>query len=282
MPTTLIGIIIGISIMVGAIISVANYDIEKFQKLTTAQLYLNLPSFLIVIGGTLAATLIAHPFSHLMRGFKAFFVVFVRKELDFVKVIEDICDFSTMYSQKGILGLEEKLKTYTSEDLLRDGINMIINGYKPEEVLQFIEHSIHRRYDQEMIDYYVFRTMARTSPAFGMVGTLVGLIFMLQKLGENPKLLGPFLAVALITTFYGLILANLVFGPMGNKLLHHAELNMRIGRMIYDGICFILQKQHPVFIKDQLAAYVPPSQRNKLFKKKTEVPLPEVSKKSTK
>ena len=270
MPTTLLGIIIGISIMVGAIISVANYDVEKFQNLTTSQLYLNLPSFLIVIGGTLAATLIAHPFSHLIRGFKAFFIVFVRKELDFVKVVEDICEFSREYTQKGIPGLEEKMKTYTSEDMLKDGITMIINGYKPEEVLQFLEHSIQRRYDQELIDYYVFRTMAKTAPAFGMVGTLVGLIFMLQKLGGDPKNLGPFLAVALITTFYGLILANLVFGPMGNKLLHHAELNMRIGRMIYDGVSFILQKQHPVFIKDQLAAYVPPHQRKRLFKEKVE------------
>jgi chemotaxis protein MotA len=271
MPTTLLGIIIGISIMVGAIIGVANYDVEKFQNLTTSQLYLNLPSFLIVIGGTLAATLIAHPFSHLIRGFKAFFIVFVRKELDFVRVVEDICEFSTEYTQKGIPGLEEKMKTYTSEDMLKDGITMIINGYKPEEVLQFLEHSIHRRYDQELIDYYVFRTMAKTAPAFGMVGTLVGLIFMLQKLGDDPKKLGPFLAVALITTFYGLILANLVFGPMGNKLLHHAELNMRIGRMIYDGVSFILQKQHPVFIKDQLAAYVPPHQRKRLFKEKVEI-----------
>ncbi|MCX7940753.1 MAG: MotA/TolQ/ExbB proton channel family protein [Endomicrobia bacterium] len=267
MPTTLLGIVIGIGIMIGAIIGVANYDVAKFEKLTTYQLYLNLPSFLIVIGGTLAATLIAHPFSHLVRGFKAFFIVFIRKELDFIAIIEDICGFSVEYSQKGVPGLEEKIKTYTSEDLLKDSINMIINGYKPEEILQFLEHSINRRYDQEMIDYYVFRTMSRTAPAFGMVGTLVGLIFMLQKLGDNPKLLGPFLAVALITTFYGLILANLVFGPMGNKLLHHAELNMRIGRMIYDGVNFILQKQHPVFIKDQLAAYVPPHQRNRLFKK---------------
>lgn len=267
MPTTLIGIIIGIGIMVGAIIGVANYDIEKFQKLTTIELYVSIPSFLIVFGGTLAATLIAHPFSHLIRGFKAFFIVFIRKELDLVAIIEDICSFAVEYSQKGIPGLEEKLKKYKSEDLLKDGIGMIVNGYKPEEVLQFLEHSISRRYDQEMIDYYVFRTMARTAPAFGMVGTLVGLIFMLQKLGDNPKLLGPFLAVALITTFYGLILANLVFNPMGNKVLHHAELNLRIGRMIYDGITFILQKQHPVFIKDQLAAYVPPQKRVKLFRK---------------
>ena len=108
MPTTLIGIIIGISIMIGAIIGVANYNVEKFKDLTISQLYLNLPSFLIVIGGTLAATLIAHPFSHLVRGFKAFFIVFIRKELDFVKVVEDICEFAVEYTQKGIPGLEEK------------------------------------------------------------------------------------------------------------------------------------------------------------------------------
>lgn len=266
MPTTLLGVLGGVGIMVWAIIGVAKMDPTQFERLTLTGLYINVPSFLIVIGGTLASTLIAHPISHLFRGFKAFFIVFIRKEIGFVKIIEDICEFTVAYTQKGVAGLEEKIKTYKNDDLLKDGINMTINGYKQEEIVQFLDLSIQRKYDRDMIDYYVFRTMARMAPAFGMTGTIVGLIFMLQKLGDNPKLLGPFLAVALVTTFYGLILANLVFGPMGNKLQHHAEFNMRVGRMVADGIIYILKKQHPVYIKDQLSAYLPPAQRRKLLK----------------
>ncbi|MEW6557011.1 MAG: MotA/TolQ/ExbB proton channel family protein [Elusimicrobiota bacterium] len=270
MPTTIFGIIIGVGLMVWSIIGVSTQDPSKIKSV--GDMYINLPSFLLVMGGTIAATLVAHPMSHLVRGFIAFFVVFTRREFNFIKVIDEICEFSQINIQKSIPGLEEKLKTYKSENLIRDGINMAINGYKPEEIMQFLELSVQRRYDREMIDYYVFRTMGRTAPAFGMVGTLVGLIFMLRIMSESPDKIGPFLALALITTFYGLILAHLIFNPMGNKVQHQAELNFRIGKMEIEGVMYILKKQHPIYIRDQLSGYVPPRQREKLLKLKEEKP----------
>lgn len=264
MPTTILGIITGLAIMIFAIIQVSQQDPSRVVTLT--DMYLNLPAFLIVVGGTLAATLIAHPFSHLVRGFTAFFIVFKRREFDFIQRIEEICSFSEAYIQKGVPGIEEKLKNYNSENLLKDAMTMIVNGYQFEEIKEYIQTSIQRRYDREMIDYYVFRTMARAAPAFGMVGTLVGLIFMLRVMSESPERMGPFLAVALVTTFYGLLLAHLIFAPMGNKLLHQAELNLRIGTMECAGIEYILKKQHPVYIKDHLSSYVPPRQRKRLLK----------------
>ncbi len=260
------GIFLGIAIMVFAIIRVTQQDPTAAKSI--ADIYLNLPAFLIVAGGTLSSTLIAHPISHLFRGIKAFFVVFIRSEYNFVKTINDICSFALVYTKEGIPGLEEKLNRYKHRDMISDGIKMFVNGYKSEEIKEFLETSTSRRYDTEMIDYYVFRTMARYAPAFGMVGTLVGLIFMLTIMGEDPSKIGPFLAVALITTFYGLILANLIFGPMGNKLQHQAELNFRIGKMEMEGIMYVLMKQHPIYIKDELSGYVPPKQREKLFKEK--------------
>ncbi|MFH1416429.1 MAG: MotA/TolQ/ExbB proton channel family protein [Elusimicrobiota bacterium] len=270
MPTTIFGILLGMTIMVYAIIKVTQQDPSAVNSVI--DIYLNLPAFLIVAGGILSATLIAHPLSHLFRGIKAFFIVFTRPEFNFVNIIESICEFSQSYTQQGIPGIEEKLKSYKKQNLITDGMNMLINGYNLEEIKEFLETSTTRKYDTEMIDYYVFRTMARSAPAFGMVGTLVGLIFMLTIMGDDPSKIGPFLAVALVTTFYGLIMANLIFSPMGNKLQHHAELNFRINRMEIEGIMFILKKQHPLYIKDELSGYLPPKQRKKLFKEKKAKP----------
>jgi chemotaxis protein MotA len=264
MTTTIIGILVGISVMVIAIIEVTTQGTAKVMGVS--DMYLSIPAFLIVMGGTIAATLVAHPFSHLVRGFYAFFVVFIRKEFDFVDTIEEICDASAKYTKDGLKGLEEKLKTYKADDLLKDGLTMLVNGYKTEEVYEYLETNIQRKYDREMVDFYVFRTMGKTAPAFGMVGTLVGLIFMMRVLSESPEKMGAFLSVALVATFYGVIFANLFFNPMSNKLLVHAEQNFRIGRMQIEGIMYILKKQHPIYIKDKLSVYMPPRQRKQLFK----------------
>lgn len=262
--TTFLGIILGLGLMAYAIFEVSQS--KPGASTSTLSLYLSLAAFFLVGGGTLASTLIAHPFSHLMRGLRAFGLVFTRRSVSFVKAVEEICEFSEVHIQKGITGLEEKLKQYKSRDLVTDGIAMIVNGYTLEEVASFLETSLQRRYDREMIDVYVFKTMARAAPAFGMVGTLVGLIYMLRVMGDAPDKVGPFLALALVATFYGLVLAHLVFYPMGNKILHHAELNLRIGRMQIEGVSYIHKKLHPIYIKDQLSAYVPPTDRGALFK----------------
>jgi len=86
-------------------------------------------------------------------------------------------------------------------------------------------------------------------------------------MGGDPTKIGPFLSVALVATFYGLVLAWIFFNPMGNKLQHQAELNLRVGKMQIDGINYIINKSHTIFIKDQLAYFLPPTARAKLFKK---------------
>jgi len=269
MPTTLLGIICGIGLMVYAIIETAARSATTLttKGISLADLYLNVPAFLLVFGGTISSTLIAHHLSHMIRALRAFFAVFVHGEFNFIKAIEDICGFSQIYTTQGVKGLEEKIKAYKEESILKDGITMLVNGYKPEEIKRSLIVSMQRRYDRENLDYYVFRTMGRTAPAFGMVGTLVGMIFMLRNMGGDPTKIGPFLSVALVATFYGLVLAWLVFNPMGNKLQHQAELNLRVGKMQIDGITYILNKEHTIYIKDQLAYFLPPTARPKLFKK---------------
>ena len=159
MPTTIFGIIVGIVVMVLAIVEVTQQNAAKVMGVQ--EMYLSIPAFLIVMGGTISSTLIAHPISHLMRGFYAFFIVFVRKEYDFIEAIEEICDATIKYTKNGLAGIEEKLKTYKNDDLLKDGMTMLVNGYKPEEVYDYLDTNIQRKYDREMIDFYVFRTMGK-------------------------------------------------------------------------------------------------------------------------
>ncbi|MFA5858459.1 MAG: MotA/TolQ/ExbB proton channel family protein [Elusimicrobiota bacterium] len=265
MPTTILGIALGLFLMVLAIITTANQDPTAHRSVYS--LYLDLSAFFIVVGGTIAATLIAHPFSHIIRGMNAFFTLFFRQEFDNLKIVEEICEFANIYAQTGIKGLEGRIKTYKDENMLNDGMKMILDGYQKDEIKKALEINVTRRYDREMIDYYVFRTMGRSAPAFGMVGTLIGLIFMLRSLGDSPEKMGPFIATALVATLYGLILANVIFIPMGNKIEHHAEINLRIGNLQIQGVMYIIEKRHPIFIRDQLSHFMSPLQRKKLYAK---------------
>jgi chemotaxis protein MotA len=265
--TTFLGIILGISAVIYAIIDTSSQQVRTITSYK--EIYINMPAFFLVFGGTLAATLIAHPIQHLGHGFQGFMKMFFKKPFNFSERIDEICEFSDAYNKRGVAGLEEKFNAYEKDNLFKKGIQMVINGYSAEDVMDFMDISTSRLYDREMIDHYVFRTMGKTAPAFGMVGTLVGLIFMMNVMGKDPSKIGPFLAIALVATFYGLIFTNLFFNPMGNKMLHVAELNLRIRRLEKDGIWYILKKQHSIFIRDQLLSYVTTPQKQPPEKKKS-------------
>lgn len=264
--STMIGIVLGIAAVIFAIIDTSTQEAHAVTSYT--EIYINMPAFFLVFGGTMAATLIAHPLQHLCHGVKGFFRMFFKKPFSFDERIDEICEFSEAYNKRGISGLEEKMNAYVKDNLFKKGIYMVVNGYPAENVMEFMDVSTSRLYDREMIDHYVFKTMGKAAPAFGMVGTLVGLIFMMNIMGKDPSKIGPFLAIALVATFYGLIFTNLFFNPMGNKMLHVAELNLRIRRLEKDGIWYILQKQHPVFIRDQLRSHVTAPQKESPGNKK--------------
>jgi chemotaxis protein MotA len=264
---TFIGILIGIGVVVLAISGVqAPY-----------QTFINPHGALIVIGGILASTLISFRFPELVQGISAFFIVFVRGKHNLVKEINTIASLSTIFSRQGIAELEKEVNKLRPS-LFKDGLTLFINGYKKEEIQKIIEESITLRWEREQIEVRLFRQMGRLSPAFGMVGTLVGMIFMLSQMREKPDQIGPFMAIALTATLYGLFLANAVFYPMAEKISVCADDNVILGRLWLEGIIMIIEKQHPVYIKDRLSSYLPPSERIKLYKEKTkkgEVTKPE-------
>jgi chemotaxis protein MotA len=229
----------------------------------TTDIFINLPSILIVLGGTLGATLISYPLKDVLRTFWAFLVVFRREEPRLDEYLRLIVSFAVK-ARNGMLNLEAELP-YIKNHFLRDGIQMLVDGYSSAEIREMLESRIHYREVRELAAAQIFRSMSGFAPAFGMVGTLIGLIAMLLDLSpEAMHKIGANMAIALVTTFYGLILANLVFKPIAYKLERGTEEAVLLMNMITDSVLMIQKEWHPQKVEDYLNAYVPPHQRKSL------------------
>ena len=172
---TIIGIFCGFAMMAFAI----------WHAQAPYRLYADLPSFLIIVGGTLAATLVSYPLRHLTRGIQGFLDVFTKGERDFHVFLNELADISGRHAKEGMAGLEA-LNNSLKPCFLKDGLTLIINGYTKEEVYRILEENNRLRLERQQAEVQIFRNMSKAAPAFGMVGTLVGLIFMLSTMGSHP------------------------------------------------------------------------------------------------
>lgn len=234
---------------------------------TDYRVYLDINSALIVLGGTIAATLTSFHIKDIVRAVWSFFIVFLGHDADFLKLIDEISEISFEYAKAGNVYLDERLKKMRGNPL-KDGLNLHANGYRKEDIRLIMEENNKIKYEREQQQVMLFRVMAKAAPAFGMIGTMIGLVNMLRNMGTNPDQIGPQMAIALITTFYGLILANLIFNPVAEKLSTRADVNFLLGNIMTEGAMLIIEKKHPLFIKDRLASYLPPRQRVKLYMEK--------------
>ncbi|MEM6616620.1 MAG: MotA/TolQ/ExbB proton channel family protein [Pseudomonadota bacterium] len=220
--------------------------------------FVNVPSLLIVVGGGLAATLIRFPIG---RVFKALALggqnAFKHKKTEALDLLEEISSLADVIRKNGPLGLEN---IEISNDSLAKGIQYIADGY--ERAL--IEESMEREKTQylERLDEgsRVFKALGDAAPAFGMIGTLVGLVQMLSTM-DDPSTIGPAMAVALLTTLYGAIIANLVCLPISDKLNGKAIIEDINQSMIIDGVLQIRDNKSPALIREMLVAYLPEKQR---------------------
>jgi chemotaxis protein MotA len=221
---------------------------------------------MIVLGGTLGATLISYPLKDVARVFWVFFIVFKREEPRLDQYLRLIVSFATR-ARSGVLNLEAELPGIQNP-FLQDGIKMLVDGYSSEEIREMLESRTHYRQVREFSEAQIFRTMAMFAPAFGMVGTLIGLIAMLLNMSpEFFDRLGPNMAIALVTTFYGLILANIIFRPIAQKLERKTEEAVLLNNMVTDSVIMIQKQWHPRKVEDYLNAYIPPHTRKSLSPK---------------
>lgn len=221
--------------------------------------FFHLPSIIIVFGGTLASTFISFPLNKVLRTMKVVKNVFTTKEFLPNVTIEEIIKLANIARKEGLLALEEASEEI--EDIfLKKGIMLIVDGTDPELVKNILETELAFLEERHEEGQSIFETMGSFSPAFGMIGTLIGLINMLSEL-DDPSSVGPNMSVALITTFYGSILANLIFLPIANKLKGRSKEEILNKELIIEGLLSIQAGENPRIIEEKLKSFIPPEMR---------------------
>ncbi len=245
-PSTLIGIVA--SILLLAVVLVFSAE--------DPQLFIDLPGLGIVLLGTAAATFIAYPLREVMRIFGLIRSVVHHEQLHVERDLEDLVRVSKIWMQSDIRAVEQALEK-VSNPFLRSGVQLVIDNVPEPDIMDLLQWRIARMKAKEHAEAQLFRVMAGFAPAFGMVGTLVGLVNLLFLLGDGDiTAIGRQMALALMTTFYGVLLANLLFKPIAVKLERRTEQRLVLMNTIMQGISMMSQKRSPALMRETLKAFV--------------------------
>lgn len=245
-PSTLIGIVASILLLA----------IVLFFATEDPLLFIDLPGLGIVLVGTAAATFIAYPLREVVRVFGLLGTIVRNEKLYIDKDLEDLVDISRVWLQGDIRAVEKRLEP-VSNPFLRNGVQMVIDNVPEQDILDLLQWRIARMKAKEQAEAQLFRVMAGFAPAFGMLGTLVGLVNLLFLLGDGDMTaIGRQMALALMTTFYGVLLANLVFKPVAVKLERRTEQRLILLNTVMQGISMMSQGRSPSMMRETLNAFV--------------------------
>ncbi|MEA1922438.1 MAG: MotA/TolQ/ExbB proton channel family protein [Pseudomonadota bacterium] len=246
---TFVGILAGFSLILTAI----------FQG-GSMLLFVNIPGMMVVVGGTLSATLFNFPFGDIATAFKAMMIVFIDKEEKPEDVVKLMIRLAEVCRKKGIMALQD---VRSNNQVLRKACQMIADGAEREMIANTLVIEIDALRARHYIPQEIFRKMGNISPAFGMLGTLIGLVQMLSNL-ENPETIGPSMAVALLTTFYGSLMATMFFLPLSGKLKARTAREVLILEIIFEGARSILESNNPLMVYEKLSSFLPPRTRQEV------------------
>ena len=246
----IIGLVLGWFLIVGSIC------LGGFDKLAT---FWDLPSVFIVGGGTIASMLVAYQFGPVLGVYKFVKITFTAKERSPLQVIEQIVALSESARREGLLSLENHLEEIDDNPLLATGIRMAVDGMSPEVVEGVMNINIDAVNGRHQFGKTIIAKYGQYTPAFGMIGTLIGLVMMLADL--DPDTIGAGMAVALLTTLYGAVLSNLMFLPWADKLSLINDDEIQCMEITLKGVIAIQSGENPRVIKQKLLMYLPPSQR---------------------
>jgi chemotaxis protein MotA len=236
---TLIGIVAGVGAVLASILMNSGLS-----------LFWNAPSAMIVFGGTLAATLVAFPMNEMVKVMGLFIRVFLVRKSDHYELIENMVSICNVARKGGVLAIESKLKEIDNE-FLKKGLEMTVDGKDEATVNNLLKREIKQLQVSHKDGWEIFNQMGAFAPAWGMIGTLIGLIQMLADLSDVSSV-GPKMAIAMITTFYGAVVANLIFIPMTVKLKRRSASETLEMNLILEGISYIRKGVNPRFMKDVL------------------------------
>lgn len=246
--SALLGIVAGVALVIFGIM--LDGDIMSFW---------NVPSIVIVLGGTLAAVTVSFSPKKMIAVFKYTKNVFTSKPKDFHNVINSVVELATHARKEGLLSLEDTAHSI-SDPFFKKGLLLIVDATDPELVKNIMETDLYYLDERHKEGQAVYEMLAAVAPAFGMIGTLIGLINMLKNLND-PSSLGPSMAVALITTFYGSMLANLIFTPIATQLKYLSDKEITEKTIILEGLLSIQAGENPRIIQEKLESFLPMEQK---------------------
>lgn len=249
---TLAGIIFGFALVLGAIA----HGTDDYSS------FLSLEGFFIVIGGSIANAFMSYQPQYVVQAFQAMIHIIYKPRATREGLNAEILrliKWSYLVQAKGYAGLEGEIGPKIKERLLRYGIDLVVTGYDPDTVRGMMNTAVEAEFDRRMTPVTVLRNMASTAPAFGMVGTLVGMVIMLQNIQADMSKIGMGLAVALLATLYGIIFARLFCLPAADKLQQKEEIMRFRNYMMTEGLCLLAEKQSPRFMQDRLNSFLDPS-----------------------
>ena len=224
--------------------------------------FVNISGLFIVLGGTFGAMLTNYPLrTALSTG------AVIRKTLSATlpssqQVAAQMLEFAYIARREGILALEPMIKEL-DDSYLRKGMQVMVDGLEPQTIIAIMENEINNTEGRHEVGIDMLNALAAYAPALGLIGTVIGLVQMLSSMSD-PSTIGPAMAVALLTTFYGAILANLVFLPLSGKLKHRSRQEVHIMEMQLSGILGIARGENPRIIKEMLEGFQPPRERGEL------------------
>lgn len=244
------------STLIGMVASVFLLAVVLFFAADNPALYIDLPSIGIVLGGTMAATFLSYPLKEVLRVWGLLGTVIRNERLYTQKDIDELVQVSKLWAQDDPRAVERYL-TKVTNPFLRTGVQLVIDRTPEEDILDLLQWRIARLRAQEAAEAQLFRVMASFAPAFGMIGTLVGLVNLMDILGQGDmRVIGQHLAVALMTTFYGILLSNLVFKPVAVKLERRTEQRVVLMNMVLQGISMMCAKRSPALMRETLKSFV--------------------------
>lgn len=248
---TLAGVFVGFTLVLGAIAHGTN----NFYSFLSAE------GFLIVIGGTIANAYMSYQANYVGQAFAAIFdmvkkPVATREGLN--PEIMRLIKWAYLVNAQGLQGLEGQAGKDIKEPLLRYGMDLVVTGYDPKVIRDMMNTAVEADFDRKITPVTVLRNMASTAPAFGMVGTLVGMVIMLQNIEADMSMIGLGLAVALLATLYGIIVARLFCLPAADKLMQKEEIMRFRNYMMTEGLVLLAEGQNPRYMQDRLNSYLEP------------------------
>lgn len=237
-------------------------------SLSTLSGFLSLSSIYITVGGSFAAMLINFPLDRFVKAFKSVRWAFFTKRYSLEEIINTLVRYAEKARREGLLALEDELSE-SSDEFLKKGIQLVVDGTDPELVKNILEIEIGFLEERHNENKAFWEAWGALAPSFGLIGTVIGLIQMLRRL-DDPSAVGPGMAVALLTTLYGALMAYFLFNPIAAKLGIRSEEEVMIRQVMVEGILSVQAGENPRIVEEKLKSFLPPAQRDRVGRDRIE------------